>query len=416
MPDPVPTGASDLPPAGWTGRERLVIITLLAALLGLAAVRAETRRPDSSRNPIDLDVLVIHAGGLGAQAAPLTGLANDLDFDPADMVLWTNAFAQSTEPVRSARCALEGDLVRDLTAVPGPTSLHRRLGAAGWRTILIDDDGALTRSLGGSFEVATTVQSAEDAAPALAASWSQAGVDDPPRFAFVHLGLGHEPLHTDTTEAFVLQERYKLRVRRIRETIRAVASAAKTEQRAQLVVLLGASGIETGEHPDAPDLPWDAQLAVPFLMGLRWADGLPSGELASLVQSADLAPTVLDMLDLRTAAERDQDGGPIVGRSLEPHLHGWTQSPVHDRLVFFGVDHVAVRSPDWKLIAPLDHPLKPRRGGSRLFALTEDPGEQRDLLTGAPFGPVADDLFATLSDRFGAPRSTTPTGTAEAPQ
>lgn len=417
MPDPVLTGASDLPPAGWTGRERLVITALLVVLAGVALVRADTRRPDSSRNPTSLDVLVIHAGGLGASAAPLSELASDLDFDPADMQLWSNAFAQSTDPVRSARCLLEGDLVRDMGVGLGPKSLPERLREQGWRTLLVDDDGTLASSIGRSFDVATSLDDSADAAPALAGWWSDRGASDPPRFAFVHLGFGHEPLHSDTTEAHVLQERYKLRVKRIRETVRAVAAAAKADERGQLVILLGASGIETGEHPDAPDLPWDAQLRVPLLMGLRWAGGLPPGNLQAQVQSADIAPTVLDLLDLRTTAERHVDGAARVGRSLEPHLHGWRHGAVHEALVFFGVDHVAVRSPEWKLIAPIEHPLHPTQDGSRLYALSEDPGEQRDLLAGNAFGPIADGLFATLADRFGeanASRARTE-GTAQEP-
>ncbi|MCO4770282.1 MAG: hypothetical protein KDA24_09655 [Deltaproteobacteria bacterium] len=416
MPDRVPIGASDLPPSGWTGRERLAITALLVALVGLAFVRAETRRLDSARNPTNLDVLVIHAGGLGASAAPLHALANDLDFDPADMQLWTNAFAQSTDPVRSARCALDGDLVRDLRAGPSPLSLPTRLKESGWRTILVDDDGALVDGLGDAFDVATKVDSATGSAAALAAWWSARGADDPPRFAFVNLGFGNEPLHSDTTEAYVLQERYKLRVKRIRETVRSVAAAARTDERGQLVVLVGGSGLETGEHPDAPDLPWDAQLRVPLLMGLRFADGLPAGELDALVQSADIAPTILDVLDLRTPLEREADGGPRVGRSLEPHLHGWNQGAVHEDLVFFGVDHVAVRTENWKLITPIEAPLHPRKEDSRLYALSEDPSEDRNLLKGgAEFGPVAEGLFARLTDRFGAATTTAPHGTAQAP-
>ncbi len=417
VPDPVLTGASDLPPAGWTGRERLIITVLLVALVGAALVRADTRRPDSSRNPTDLDVLIIHAGGLGASAAALGELANDLDFDPIDMQLWSNAFAQSTDPTRSARCLLDGDLVRDMGEELSPESLPIRLQSRGWRTILVDDGGSLARDIGGSFDVATPVLQASEAAPALAAWWSDRGADDPPRFAFVQLGFGHEPLHSDTTEDHVLQERYKLRVKRIRETVRAVAAAARADERGQLVLLMGASGIETGEHPGAPNLPWDAQLRVPLLMGLRWADGLPPGDLQPQVQSADVAPTILDLLDLRTANERHADGTERVGRSLEPHLHGWRQGAVHEALVFFGVDHVAVRSPEWKLIVPIERPLRPLQEGAQLYALTEDPGEQRDLLSDNSFGPVADGLFAMLADRFGeAPRpSARPNGTAQAP-
>lgn len=417
MPHRDSVGAADPPPSGWTRRERLVLASLVAVLVALVAVRAETRRPDSSRNPRDLDVLVIHVGGLSlaTHAAPLAELAPDVDFDPADMQLWANAFAQSTDPVRSARCALDGDLVRDLRATPPPTSLPVRLGARGWRTLLLDDGGDLARLVGDAFTDVSSVTDPEDVADALGAWWGTRGPDDAPRFAFVQLASGHEPLHSDTTEAHVLQERYRLRAQRIREIVRDIAAAANTDRRGQLVVLMGASGLETGEHPDAPDLPWDSQLRVPFLMGLRWADGLPPGTLDALVQSADLAPTILDVLDLRTDDEIDADGDARVGTSLEGHIHGWTKEPLHDALHLFGVDHLAVRTTRWKLIAPHDAALRPVAKGSRLYSLTEDPGEQRDLLGGAAMGPVASDLLHRLSDRFGEPQSESPEGTARAP-
>lgn len=410
MPDPVLTGASDPPPAGWTGRERLAIVALLLALVGLAALRMGTRRADAARNPLDLDVLVLHVAGLSADAATAEELARDLRFDPADMQVWSNAFAQGTDPTRSARCALAGDLVRDLSDPPTDRDLPVRLGAEGWRTLLVDDSGALSAQVGDGFSVVTPIERAEDAAPAVAAHW-QTG-DPAPRFAFVHLGFGHEPLHADTTEAHVLAERYRLRLRRVREAIRSVAAAAETE-RPQLVVLLGAAGLERGEHPEAPELPWDAQLHVPLLMGLRNAAGMPPGAFATLVQGADLAPTVLDVLDLRPRPERADVSR--AGISLEPHLHGWNPAPVHEDIALFGTAHVAVRSPRWKLIAPIDPPLRPRQEGSRLYALSEDPGEQNDLLADGEFGPVAERLFERLRWRFGAPGPRDPENTAQAP-
>ncbi len=399
MTDPLPSGVSDLPPAGWSGRERLVLVVLLLILGGLVGLRAATRRADSARTPLDLDVLVIHAAGLRADAATTEALANDLDFDPSDMLLWINAFSQGTDAERSARALLEGDLVRDLGVGSSPLSLQRRLSDRGWHTVLVDDRGATGSRLRDGFDTAVTVQTAEDAAGALAAHWPTGS--QPPAFAFVQLGFGEEPLHSDTTEAYVLQERYRLRLRRIRDVVRAVARAARSE-RPQLVVLMGATGLELGEHPDATEVPYDELVRVPLLLGLRNADGLPTGTYPALVQSADLAPTLLDLLDLRPRAERDADGRERVGRSLEPHIHGWRTGPVHEHLVLFGVEHVAVRSADWKLVAPIDPPLAPRRGGARLYSLQEDPGERNDLLSGGEPGPVSEALFAILTDRFGA--------------
>lgn len=402
MPDPLPSGVSDLPPAGWSGRERLALLLLLLVLGGLVFLRSSTRRADSARTPLDLDVLVIHAAGLRADATTTEALANDLDFDPADMLLWVNAFAQGTDAERSARSLLEGDLVRDLGDPAGPLSLHRRLAERGWRTILVDDGGGMASPLQDGFGTSVPIEQAEAAPGALAAHWPRG--DEPPAFAFVQLGFGEEPLHSDTTEAYVLKERYRLRLRRIRDVVRAVARAARSE-RPQVVVLMGANGLELGEHPSATEVPYDELVRVPLLLGLRNAGGLPTGTYPALVQSADLAPTLLDILDLRSRDERHADGRVRVGRSLEPHIHGWRTGPVHEELVLFGVEHVAVRSADWKLVAPIDPPLRPRRAGSRLYSLLEDPGERHDLLEGAEAGPVSDALFGILTDRFGEPQA-----------
>ncbi len=401
VPDPLPSGVSDLPPAGWSGRERLVLITLLVALGALVLLRASTRRADSARTPLELDVLVIHAAGLRADGATTKSLANDLDFDPADMLLWINAFAQGTDAGRSARALLEGDIVRDLGAPAAPLSLQRRLGEQGWRTIIVDDSNAPGSPLQDGFETSVPIENAEAAPGALAAHWPQA--DEAPAFAFVQLGFGEEPLHSDTTEAYVLQERYRLRLRRIRDVVRGVARTARSD-RPQLVVLMGASGLALGEHPSTTELPHDELVRVPLLLGLRNADGLPTGTYGALVQGADLGPTLLDILDLRSREERRADGVRRAGRSLEPHIHGWRTGPVHEHIVLFGVSHLAVRSADWKLIAPFDAPLRPRQAGSILYSLQEDPGERNDLLRNGEPGPVSDTLFGILSDRFGDPQ------------
>ena len=392
---------SDLPPAGWSGSERLALVLLLAVLGGLLVLRSNTRRIDTARTPLDLDVLVIHAAGLRAEAATRTALANDLDFDPADMLLWVNAFAQSSDAGRSARSMLEGDLARDLDAALGSVSLQGRATERGWRTLLVEEASAGCR-LEPGFARCVAIPDAEAAPAAVAAHWPQG--DEPPTLMFVQLSFGAEPLHSDTTEAYVLQERYRLRIRRIREVVRGVARGARSD-RPQLVVLMGATGLALGEHPQSTELPHDELLRVPLLMGLRNASGLPTGTFPALVQSADIGPTLLDILDLRTRDERAHDGAERAGRSLEPHIHGWRTGPVHDHIVLFGVEHVAVRSPQWKLIAPIDLPLRPRRHGARLYSLEEDPGEQNDLLNHAAPGPISDSLFGVLTDRFGEPQA-----------
>jgi arylsulfatase A-like enzyme len=179
------------------------------------------------------------------------------------------------------------------------------------------------------------------------------------------------------------------------------------------LALVGASGLELGEHPEAPDVPYDSQLRVPFLLGVKGGDGLAARDHAVLVQTTDLGPTLLDMLDLRSSEERDGDGEVRTGVSLEAYIHGWSPNLPHEALFFASAAHGAVRTNDWKLITPLSSLILPSADGAELYSLTEDPAEVHDLLAdGRPMGPTAEHLFGALQDRLNhvdVPKSTATT-------
>jgi len=390
-----PSDAAGSAPAG-TLRYRATVALLIVALLAIVGVRADTRRVDPARTPLRPDIVVLHLSGLRADAVDADVLADEIGLVPAETITFRNAFAPSNSGTRSALSVLGGSLRLDLDAAPGPGGLAAMLGAAGWRSLLIDDEGEVATTAGPEFDSVARVGGAGLPAEALRTFWKKG---DGPRFVFVHLGLGDDPLHADTTESYVLRERYRLRLRALRMAARAAAEAADPD-RPQLLALVGASGLELGEHPGAPDRPYDSQLRVPFLVGVKNGDGLPAGDHAVLVQTSDLAPTLLDILDLRSREVRDQDGDLRTGVSLEPYIHGWVPGVPHHAIYVAAADHVAVRTDAWKLIAPVSSPWLPRADGAELYSLDEDPAEVHDLLADRPMGPTAKRLFGELGVRL----------------
>jgi len=391
MVTPEPPG---LPPAGWSSRERVALAGLCFVLLALFVLRVQTRRPDEARVPVRPDVLVLHIAALRADAVSAEAWASDLGLDAPAVLQFPEAFAQSTNPARSALSALRGELALDLAQAPGPNSLAPMLGAAGYRTLLFADDPELIRTAGGGFDECTTAP----APGALAAEASHRG----PLFAFVHLDAPANPLQAATTDADALRAAYGPIVEERRGVVARAAQAWASRDRPVLIALIGASGAALGEHPDRPDWPWEPALRVPFVLGLRDGSGLPRGVHRTPVSSADLGPTILDLLDLRDVADRARDGVTRDGTSLKPLVHGWASAPVHQHLILLGDRHGVVRAPAWKILAPLEAG-RPVRAGARLHALAEDPQEQIDLLGPRPFGPVAEELFGVLADRLVGP-------------
>jgi arylsulfatase A-like enzyme len=147
---------------------------------------------------------------------------------------------------------------------------------------------------------------------------------------------------------------------------------------------------------------------VPLLIGLRNGEGMPTGEHRAMVQTTDLAPTLLDLLDLRDRATRDADGLDRTGVSLEPLVHGWARAPVHEHVFFADRHHAAVRSDSWKLITPVQAPWHVVAERSQLFSLAEDPREEFDLAADRPLGPVGIELLQALRGQLARPETSGP--------
>jgi len=380
---------------GWSRGEKLCIAALLLVVVALVWLRVDTRRPDSARIPASPDIVIIHPAGLRADAVSLTSAAADLGLTEDELLYWPNAFSQSSDELRSALSLLSGDLALNLDHQPGPASLVPRLAESGYFTALVDDSGLLEQRVGSIFSVAESAIGSGALAAATERLWSSRPAGKP-ALLMAHISFAGGPLHDDTTEATELRSRYLERVAELRGVIAQVSQVSSRSSRPQLVVLLGASGLELGEHPDATEAPFDTHLRVPFVVGLRGASGLPVGSQPSLVQSADLSPTLLDFLDLRSRAEQSQDGTISLGRSLEPSSHSWSSGPVHEVLYLVGARHVAARSMEWKLISPVTRPWQISAQTSRMYSLAEDPGEHEALGQESGLGPMGSMMFTGL--------------------
>jgi len=377
-------------------------------------LRLDTRRPDSARIPSSPDIVIIHPAGLRADSLSMTAAAADLGLAEDELLHWPNAFAQSSDELRSALSLLSGDLTLNLDRKPGPASLVPRLRESGYFTALVDDSGLLERRVGSMFEVAESATGTGALVAATERLWSSRPAGKP-AFLMAHIAFAGAPLHDDTTNASELRTGYLKRLAELRGVIAQVSQSSSRSSRPQLVVLLGASGLELGEHPEDTEAPFDTHLRVPFLMGLRGASGLPLGSQPSLVQSADLGPTLLDFLDLRTRAEQRQDGEVAVGRSLEPSSHHWSSGPVHEVLYLAGAGHIAVRSMEWKLISPVSRPWQISAETSRIYSLAEDPGEHKALGTDSGLGPMGLAMFTGVQSWLNRPVAVAQSPSGEAP-
>jgi arylsulfatase A-like enzyme len=154
------------------------------------------------------------------------------------------------------------------------------------------------------------------------------------------------------------------------------AVARRTRDTA-LVVLTADHGEGLGQHAwleHAVHL-YDEQIHVPLL--LRWPGHLPEGRrIATPVELADVAPTVLELAGVASSAPRD-------GRSLAASVRAGAEPPARP---IFGIRRLvdektgwdrgvklSVRTRDWKYIFASESPHE-------LYDLALDPTEHRNVL------------------------------------
>ncbi len=228
-----------------------------------------------------------------------------------------------------------------------------------------------------------------------------------PFFVWMHLMDCHAPYEPDPAGAATGgsdEERYDGEVRRVDRAIRrAAAMLADRELRDRtLLVVHGDHGEEFEEHGGRYHYSsvYEEQAGVPLLILVPGLDPQVSDLPVDL---ADLAPTVLDVLDAPPLP-----GG--AGDSLAPALLGrpmesWAFSEVSYAHLPSATRRMIVDGAGWKLI------LRPGEGEREVYDLAADPGERRNIaglrspeesrlldvllaLTGTP--PAAPDMARVL--------------------
>ncbi len=138
-----------------------------------------------------------------------------------------------------------------------------------------------------------------------------------------------------------------------------------------LVVVVADHGEAMGEHDEKTHMyfVYDGTIRVPLLF---WGATVPKGlKVESLVRTVDVAPTILDMLDLPPL--EDIQGTSLLplmkGESLDLGLVGYGES-IEPHIIFGSSVLRYVRKGKWKYI----HKVEPE-----LFDLTQDPGELKNL-------------------------------------
>jgi len=137
---------------------------------------------------------------------------------------------------------------------------------------------------------------------------------------------------------------------------------------------------------------YDITTHVPLIMH---HPDLPAESIDSLVSHVDIAPTVLDFLNVDDPNDSD-------GESLKPLIDG-TADKIHDEVFAIMGKRLArmIRTDRWKLIDPKPE-LKDRYwydgdGGVELYNLERDPDEQNNVSDER--GGVADELLSELDER-----------------
>lgn len=116
---------------------------------------------------------------------------------------------------------------------------------------------------------------------------------------------------------------------------------------------------------------WEGGIRVPFMVS--WKGHLPAGKIYDApVIALDILPTAV-----AAAGGTVSDGPPLDGVDLLPYLSGEKTGQPHETLYWRFGPQWAIRHGDLKL-------LQAAEGGTQLFDLSNDVGEQRDLASEKP--------------------------------
>jgi choline-sulfatase len=225
-----------------------------------------------------------------------------------------------------------------------------------------------------------------------------------PRFVWVHLYDPHDPYDPPPPFAQIYKDRlYDGEIAYADSALGHLLTYLKRQNRYNraLIVVVGDHGEGLGEHGEQTHgiFLYDATTHVPLLIKLP-VSGKPA-VVEAQVQTTDVLPTVLDLLDIAAPAA-------LAKRSLRGEF---AEGKENDRLVFGETDYPlrfgwaplrAVRSGGFKFIEA------PR---PELYDLGKDPGELKNEYE--PWNPTVQHLRAELtSSAMRPPRASASSGTA----
>lgn len=192
-----------------------------------------------------------------------------------------------------------------------------------------------------------------------------------PFFLWLHFMEPHAPYeaHGDTPADASDRVRYRSEVRRVDAEIARLLDAL--QRRGELddtvVVVHADHGEEFGEHGGRfhGSTVYDEQVRVPLVIS---GPGLATGVETTAVGLVDLAPTLLDILGVRTSL-------PMTGASFAGRLRGGSMParPVVVECTRFGRDRVA------RIEWPIKRIVDRRMGTLEVYDLANDPGETTNL-------------------------------------
>jgi arylsulfatase A-like enzyme len=211
--------------------------------------------------------------------------------------------------------------------------------------------------------------------------------DEPRTFLWVHYFDPHEPYVAHGVAADApAQVRYRSEVAAVDREIARLFDALAAGPRPTLVVVTADHGEEFGEHGGAyhGTTVYEEQVRVPLALFWVGASPFTERELDAPVELVDLAPTVLELLEL--------DGRAHDPRSLVAGLAPVGPAHARDAHAIAGSRRMLLRD-RYKLI-------KDTRGGLlELYDLAEDPHEQHDLADREPARTA--ELDTALAQWFG---------------
>jgi choline-sulfatase len=226
-----------------------------------------------------------------------------------------------------------------------------------------------------------------------------------PRFVWVHLYDPHDPYEPPPPFAQIYKDRlYDGEIAYADSALGHLLKYLKRQNRYNhaLIVVVGDHGEGLGDHGEQTHgiFLYDATTRVPLLMKLP-VSGKPPTVVEAQVQTTDILPTVLDLLDIAAPTA-------LANRSLRGYLVGTKES---DRVVFGETDYPlrfgwaplrAVRSSGFKFIEA------PR---PELYDLGKDPGELKNEYE--PWNPTVQHLRTELtSSVMRPPRTSASSGAA----